>query len=158
MRLNCLRRRHQDRTGATMVEAAFVMPVIIILTFGLIEFARAFMAMQMVNAAARHGAYMSILDGVTNSEAETAMRDMLATANIEDNVTIQILDGQPIDDTPTGGDLPDPDDLNDLNLPDALPRQLLIVRISVPFEDIAFITPWWLNDVTIVGQMAMRHE
>lgn len=158
MRLRPLRRRRDDRAGTTMVEAAFVMPVIVVLTFGLIEFARAFMAMQMVNAAARHGAYMSILDGVSNAEAETSMRAMLASANIENGVTIQILDGQPIDDTPSGGDPPGADELNDLNLPDALPRQLLIVRISVPFDQIAFLTPWWLGDTTIVGQMAMRHE
>ena len=158
MQLRLARRGGSDRQGATILETAFVLPVMFVLMFGLMEFARAFMTLQMINAAARQGAYMCILDGVSNAEAEAAMRNILASGHIDDGVIIEILDGTPVDETEPGGDPPSTDDLSPWNLPDAIPRQLLIVRIQVPFDRVALITPWWLGDATISGQMAMRHE
>lgn len=152
------RRKHRDRDGATMVETAFVLPVFFLLLIGLIEFARAFMVIQMVNAAAREGAALGMLDGTTSGETEDIIRDFLKTGGIEDGVQIEILDGTPYDERKVGDPTPDPGSLTDLELIDAAPRQLAIVRISVPFKDVSWVTPFWLGDVTIQAQVAMRHE
>ena len=51
-----MRKRKSDESGAAAAELALVLPIFIILIFGIIEFGLAFNRLQGVHAAAREGA------------------------------------------------------------------------------------------------------
>ena len=154
--------KRKDRKGAAIIETAFALPVLFILLFGLVEFGRAFWAIQALNAAARKGAYSGMMGGVSNAEVRAEIKDFLAASNIDvSDAQIFILDGSPYDQLGADDDPPSADELSPVDLLDEdvmVPRALAIVRIEVPFEDISILSPVWLGDATIVGQVAMRHE
>ena len=74
------------------------------------------------------------------------------------DATVLIKDGSDFD-TPGF----DPTGLNYAALPnieveDADPKQLFIVRIEVPYNDVAILPPFWIKNITLSGQAVMRHE
>jgi len=60
--------RHQRR-GASLVEFAFVVPVFLLLIFGILEYARFFYTVQVMNNAAREGARYAVVNTNTASTA-----------------------------------------------------------------------------------------
>ncbi len=74
----CLGRRRDDR-GATMAEAALVMPVFVLLLFGLFEFSGYIGAATGANAAVKAGARMATVSG----------DDPMADANILDRMNME---------------------------------------------------------------------
>ncbi len=66
---NVARARRNDR-GAVAVEFAIVLPLLIILVFGIIDFGRVFFAQITVTQAAREGARLSAL-GLPNVQSRT---------------------------------------------------------------------------------------
>ncbi|REJ84441.1 MAG: hypothetical protein DWQ29_11980, partial [Planctomycetota bacterium] len=48
--------------------------------------------------------------------------------------------------------------LPDIELLNAERRQLYVVRIEIPYNDVAIMPPFWAKDLTLVGQSVMRHE
>ena len=72
------------RRGAVAVEAALVLPVLLMLTFGLIEFGHYLYLQHMIKGAAQAGARTAIPAGVTNdATARTAISDMMSAAGID---------------------------------------------------------------------------
>jgi Flp pilus assembly protein TadG len=141
--------RQQDRRGAAMVEMAFVLPIFLLVVLGIIEFGRAMMVGQLVTNASREGARLAILDGSTNSQVEQAIRDFLqASLNVSGdavNVTITI--------TPAPGN-----STSGNSLSDAQSRDLITVRVEVPFGQVNYIPSKHLQNAMLVGQTSMRHE
>ena len=62
LRALAARRRRDDR-GSTLVEAAFVMPIFILMVFGIFEFSGAVMAKTGTSAAVKAGARMAVVKG-----------------------------------------------------------------------------------------------
>ena len=58
-----LRHRRRDDRGSTLVEAAFVMPVFILMIFGIFEFSGAIMTRTGENSAIKGGARMAVVAG-----------------------------------------------------------------------------------------------
>ncbi len=56
-------RRRRDDRGSTLVEAAFVMPVFILMIFGVLEFSGVIMTKTGANAAVKGGTRMAIVSG-----------------------------------------------------------------------------------------------
>jgi Flp pilus assembly protein TadG len=83
---------HEDR-GATLVEAAFVLPLVLLFVFGLIEFGYAEYLDSQATSAARDGARVGILDPRTSNqdEIEAAVRARLGSQ--DPTVEITCLDG-----------------------------------------------------------------
>ena len=48
--------------------------------------------------------------------------------------------------------------LPNIELSTAERRQLFIVRVSVPYSDVAILGPKWLGGLTVYGQSVMRKE
>ncbi len=44
----------------------------------------------------------------------------------------------------------------ELNTADS--RRLFIVRVSVPYNDVAIMPPFWAKNLTLHGESVMRHE
>lgn len=63
------RRRHQER-GAALLEAAFTIPLLLLVAIGIFEFGRAYQTWQVLTNAAREGARMAVLPNPTDGTAE----------------------------------------------------------------------------------------
>ena len=137
------------REGTALVELALVLPIFVMVTLGIVEFGRAMMVGQLVTNAAREGARLGIIDGSTNSDVIASIQTFLSEAAgipAEDlTITITV--------TPADGN-PDPGN----NVANALPRDLVDVYVSVPFDQVSYITGDYLSGKTLSGRSAMRHE
>ena len=77
------------RKGATAVEFALTLPVLMLMLFATYELTRVNMMLHTAEAAAYEGARLGIVPGATNAECEDAAQAMLATAGIKNaEVTI----------------------------------------------------------------------
>jgi Flp pilus assembly protein TadG len=63
--------------GAALIEAAFVLPLLLFVSIGIIEFGRAFQTWQIVTNAAREGARVAVLSGMTDDAVKTRVKDYL---------------------------------------------------------------------------------
>ncbi|NNL69506.1 MAG: pilus assembly protein, partial [Acidimicrobiia bacterium] len=76
----------EDR-GATLVEAAIVLPVFFLLVFGLLEFGFGFKDWLSINHAAREGARVSV------AAANDIRADQLALEAFEEGLVAAMIDG-----------------------------------------------------------------
>jgi Flp pilus assembly protein TadG len=81
------RTRMHARRGTAAVEAALVLPVTLLFMFGIIEYGRYVMTLQILNAAARAGARYAlshvqpvVLNGVTYGNATSDVQNVVTTA------------------------------------------------------------------------------
>src|SRR6186713_1829831 len=70
------------RRGAAAVEFAIVLPVFVILVFGMIEYGRMVMVQQVITNASREGARSAVLDGATTTSVQSAVTTYLTNAQI----------------------------------------------------------------------------
>ena len=69
--------KRQSRSGAAMVEMALVLPVLLILMLGLIEYGWVFVKISQINLAARHGVRVAVRPYATDDDVKTAVKDMM---------------------------------------------------------------------------------
>ena len=82
----------RDR-GATAVEFAIVMPLLILLVFGIVQFAIVFNRQQALHAAAREAARLGSLSQTTLDEISTRANDSLAGVSFDPDPSITITPG-----------------------------------------------------------------
>ena len=75
-----LRRRH----GNGVLEAALVLPVLLALSMGMIEFGQFLYAKHTIQAASRDGARTAILGSTTHAQAQAAVTSAMTAAGIAD--------------------------------------------------------------------------
>ena len=140
----------QGRRGAVTVEMALVLPIFMMLVFGIIEFGRGFMIMQLVTNAAREGCRRGIIDGSTNSDVTSYIQTfMQSSGNVptaSTTVTITV--------TPYTGNPANPTN----SLAACQSRDLVNVKVDIPFSAVQLITAKYLSGKVLTGQASMRHE
>lgn len=138
------------RRGAVIVEMALVLPIFLMLVFGIIEFGRGFMVGQLVTNAAREGARRAILDGSTNADVTSFIQTfMQSSANVSaSNVTVTITV------TPAAGNPA----VAGNSIASCSSRDLIAVKVEVPFDKVAYITGKYMKGKKLSGQASMRHE
>jgi Flp pilus assembly protein TadG len=72
------------RRGAAAVEAALLLPLGILLVFGLMEFGWVFLRAQQITHAARHGARIAATADATNADVEAAIMAWMNEIGITD--------------------------------------------------------------------------
>jgi Flp pilus assembly protein TadG len=72
-------RRCRDETGAAAVEFALILPVVILLLFGIIEFGRAWNVMQVLTDAAREGARVAVVNRGTGTLTQAQLEELVRT-------------------------------------------------------------------------------
>lgn len=72
MHRHCRRSRFSDERGAALVETAILIPVVILVTFGLIEFSSAYQSSSVASAAARSGARVASAEALLPTYATDA--------------------------------------------------------------------------------------
>lgn len=75
-----LRRRMRSERGAAIVEFALVVPILILLVFGIVEFGRVFYIQSTISGAAREGARAMAL-GDSDAEARARAQDALGSVD-----------------------------------------------------------------------------
>jgi len=163
-RLPFIRRPSETRSGTTVVETALVLPVFLLFVMGLIELGHAQMVKNVLRSACRQAARIGTTEG--NSTAAVRQRALNVLESVVDPsvVDIYVKDASSFDAgsaPPTGGS--DLESLANIELMNAEPRQLFLVRAKVRYNDIAIIPniPFlgsFLDDVVLEGQAFMRHE
>jgi Flp pilus assembly protein TadG len=84
------KRRPGSERGAAAVEFALIVPVLIVLVFGIVQFAIAYNREQGLQAAAREGARLASLPLSTQSEIITRVNDALAGVPFDAPPTITV--------------------------------------------------------------------
>lgn len=141
--------RKPSRRGVATVETALVLPVFLTVSLGIIEYGRALMAANLVTNAAREGARIGGIEGSTNSDVTTAVKDLLnktlgvAAGDVTVNITI----------TPAPGN-PDPQN----QCAAAKIRDVINVETKIAYSKVALIPAKYLQNVTLTGRSYMRHE
>ena len=77
-------RNWRARRGGSVLEAALVMPLLVLITLPMIEFAQLFFVKHTFASASRDGARKAILKAVTHDEATNAVRVTMRAAGIAD--------------------------------------------------------------------------
>ena len=159
------RRTVGSRLGTTAVEAAIVLPVFLAFVFALLEFGHAQMVNNLMRKACREGARLGSTEGNTTAEVQAAVRQVLASAIDPNQLQVFVKNASVYD---GGGPLPltgpEIEALPNLELSEAEPRQMFLVRAKVPYQDIAIVPiciPYvghFLDSVELQGQAFMRHE
>lgn len=143
-------RWRQGRRGTVTVEMALVLPIFTMLVFGIIEFGRGFMIMQLVTNAAREGCRKAIIDGSTNSDVTSYIQTFMKTSgNVATSATAVTITV-----TPAAGNPANPTS----NLATCSSRDLVTVKVDIPFSAVQLITAKYLAGKTLTGQASMRHE
>jgi hypothetical protein len=152
------------RRGTTVVETALVLPIFLVFILGLIELGHAQMVKNVLRSACRAAARMGTTEGRTTADVRNRALEILDSAVDPDEVQIFVKDASVFDEggapPQSGSDL---EALGDIELSDAEPRQLFLVRARINYSDIAIVpyVPFignFLDEVVLEGQAFMRHE
>lgn len=140
MRGSQLRRR--QRTGASLVEFAFVAPILFVMLLGIIEIGRACMVTELLTEAARQACRKSVIEGTSRAAVQQAATDYLTSVGISGESADVYVNDQPIAST-------------DLSTMPAYTE--ITVVVTVPVGSVTW-TPLWFVNGSLSGQYTMRRE
>jgi Flp pilus assembly protein TadG len=129
-----LRTRKMLRLGAVAVEMAIVTPLLLAMLFGIIEFGWLFTVRSTMVNAAREGARLGALEGVTETEIRNRTSELLVPMHIDDNCSVSVT--MPTDSNPT-----------------------VTVNVSAPRSSVSLVGNFFgFTSGTITGSASMRRE
>lgn len=140
------------------------MPVFLLFVLGLIELGHSMMVSHVLRSACRQAARIGSTEGKTTASVQAKALQVLGSAVDASAVTVYVKDASAFDSTSSpstsGASL---EALPAIELANAEPRQLFMVRAKVKYKDIAIVPniPYlgsFLDNVTLQGQAFMRHE
>ena len=146
------------RDGSTMTETAVVLPIFFLILFGFIEFGHVFMTIHTLNSAARRAARLGISETATTADVTALANQVVSSAIPGSSATILVKNGDAFDVTGVDASTINYSTLPNIELSAAARRQLFIVRVSVPYSNVAILGPRWLGGLTVYGQCVMRKE
>lgn len=153
---NCFQRK--QRRGTTAVEMALIMPIFFLLLFAIVEFGHAMMIRSLMISTAKDAARMGAVGEVTTQAVLEYIESRLGKAMNNEVVTVWVKNAGIFDDPTANSTAIDIDDLPNIELSTAESRQLFIIRVSVPYEGVALLPPFWTTGLTITGDSVIRHE
>ena len=86
MRPQWIRWRRDDR-GTALIEMAFTLPLLLLISIGIIEFGRAFQTWQVLTNAAREGARVAVLPGFSDAMVTSRVQQYVQAGVLDNNVT-----------------------------------------------------------------------
>jgi Flp pilus assembly protein TadG len=154
----------RSRRGTTVVETAFVLPIFLMFVLGIIELGHAQLVKNVLRSACREAARIGSTEGHSTGEVTQRVKDLIGTTCDVAAVQVFVKDASGFDgnsNMPT--DAATLEGLPGIQLTEAAPRQLFLVRAKVNYSDVAIVPniPYlgsFLDDVVLEGQSFMRHE
>jgi len=147
-----------QRRGVVTVEMALTITTFAIFLGGILEFGHVYMVIGTLNGAAKRAARYGAAEGITTAEVEARVDEILSKGFDHTQATVYVRDASVFDDGATDPSTISYSGLPAIELADAEVRDLYVVRVEVPYEDVALIPPFWAKNVTLTGQSVMRHE
>ena len=86
MRPQWMRWRRDDR-GTALIEMAFTLPLLLLISIGIIDFGRAFQTWQILTNAAREGARVAVLPGYSDSMVSARVQQYVQAGVLDAGVT-----------------------------------------------------------------------
>ena len=80
----------RNERGAALVEAAMIMPMILLISVGIFEFGRAYQTWQVLTNAAREGARMAVISGSTDTDVATRVRNYMKAGSLPNYSTATV--------------------------------------------------------------------
>jgi Flp pilus assembly protein TadG len=74
----------KSQRGQSLVEFALILPLFIVVLFGIMEFGRLWEMTNLITSASREGARVAAISGTSQSQAINAAQNVLSAANIND--------------------------------------------------------------------------
>ena len=74
--------RVRREEGAALIETAFVLPIMLLVSVGIFEFGRAYQTWQVVTNAAREGARVAVLPAYTDPSVDARVRTYLKNGGL----------------------------------------------------------------------------
>jgi len=81
------KRWRRDDRGTALIEMAFTLPLLLLISIGIIEFGRAFQTWQILTNAAREGARVAVLPGISDSMVTARVQEYIQAGVLDPNVT-----------------------------------------------------------------------
>ena len=75
-------KRIRNQKGNALVETAITIPIILAVCVAIFEFGRAYQTWQVITNAAREGARIAILDGTTDAQVTSAVRNYMQSGQL----------------------------------------------------------------------------
>ena len=75
-------KRMRGEKGAALIEAAVTVPLILLISVGIFEFGRAYQTQQVLTNAAREGARVAVIEGTTDADVRTRVRDYVTRGGL----------------------------------------------------------------------------
>ena len=126
--------KRKPHSGAALVEFAFVLPIIMIFFYGMVELSRVMLLQHSVDTAAYEGARNAMVPGATASDAIASAKQLLTAAGLKSAlITVE----------PT-------------TISESTP--LVTVRIELPVGENAWITPFWFKSGAVVSEVTLITE
>ena len=79
--------RIRSERGAELIEFALVLPLLLLVVLGIVDFGFLFQRLEVVTNAAREGARMAVLPAYTTPDVQTRVRDYVTTGGVPTTVT-----------------------------------------------------------------------
>jgi len=125
--------RNNSSKAAVVVELAVVLPLLLTILFGIIEFGWTFMIYQSIANAAREGCRVAVLEGSTDEDITARINNYMEMVGIQD-YSVTITHSTPTDPTET-------------------------VVVSVPYASVSLMGGYFgPSDFDLVGRAVMRKE
>ena len=140
------------------MEFALVSSLFAIFLAMIVEVSHVYLVINTLNAAAKRAARYGSAEGVSTSDVTARAYSLLGATLDPALVTVEVVDASIFDSDGFDADLLDPTTLTPTELLNAESRDLFGVRVSVSYDDVALMTPYWLKNLTLEGQSVMRHE
>ncbi len=130
------------------MEMAVCLPVFLLTLMGIVEFGRAMSVAQMLNAAAREGCRLAMVDESTNAAVTASIKDqvtkIVGCPAEAINVTIKVNIGST--------------EATRTDLTTAVTRDVISIDVAVAHSAVSYSLNRWLEGSTLRGKCAMRHE
>lgn len=131
-----------------MVEMAVCFPIFMLMLLGIIEFGRGLMVSQLLTNAAREGCREAIRDDVSETTVADDIRNMVVqTVGCQsDDVSVSFTTTSRTTDA----------ELSSISA--AKERDLILIRVGVPFDSVSFMSGRFLKGSDLSGVCAMRKQ
>lgn len=126
--------RPSNRIGATVVEFALTVPIVLAFTFAAIEFSRVVMIRHSVDNAVYESARIGIIPGGSADEVREVVDRMLGVINVDDYL-VEIV--------PTTLDTDTPE---------------ITVRVSVPLDNNTYLPAQFFAGKSVRRELTLRRE
>jgi Flp pilus assembly protein TadG len=83
-------KRYRNQGGAALLEAAITIPIILLISVGIFEFGRAYQTWQVLTNAAREGARLAVINGSTDADVTTRVRNYMQAGSLDNYSTATI--------------------------------------------------------------------